>query len=346
MSYSQNDPRWKNIQLGTSEYTIGQAGCYLTSLCETAKKLGHDITPDWLNATLLTMGGDGFVQGGLIARDDILHLLFPDIIYLGSESWFGNTTNLSFFDDNYTIVEIDSSPAKGVQTHFMPVIERQGDALLVDDSWDGQRKLSSAYRGDYGTDNIYKGIKYQKEVTEVIELQPPVFDAGYYLSANPDVAQAGADAKTHWLEYGISEGRASTATFHVQEYVAMYDDIRKAYGSDYKSAIYHYFNAGINEGRYGCFAARDADDALKAQAAEDQRQIAEAQKQAADALASGNATKDQLKTALQKISELEARPAVSQDTLNQIAETNKNVKSIKGTLANVWGGVKKLLGGK
>jgi hypothetical protein len=33
------------------------------------------------------------------------------------------------------------------------------------------------------------------------------FDAGYYLDAYPDVAQAGADPLQHWLNYGVGEGR-------------------------------------------------------------------------------------------------------------------------------------------
>lgn len=75
-------------------------------------------------------------------------------------------------------------------------------------------------------------------------------------------------------------------------------------------------------------------------------QLEKAQSDAAAVLADDAATKQQLKDALQTVADLRAKPTISQDTLDQIAETNKNVKSIKGTLANVWGGIKKLLGGK
>jgi hypothetical protein len=36
---------------------------------------------------------------------------------------------------------------------------------------------------------------------------PPWFDAAAYLEANPDVAAAGADPLTHWLNHGQAEGR-------------------------------------------------------------------------------------------------------------------------------------------
>ena len=40
----------------------------------------------------------------------------------------------------------------------------------------------------------------------------PGFDAGYYLAANPDVAQNwGGDAYSHFVQYGQNEGRAPSA---------------------------------------------------------------------------------------------------------------------------------------
>lgn len=88
----------------------------------------------------------------------------------------------------------------------------------------------------------------------VIETSPPVFNARYYLNANPDVNKKYnvANAKDHWLSNGIKEGRNSAPNFHVKEYLANYPDLQKAYGkTGYAKALLHYYNNGINEGRSG-----------------------------------------------------------------------------------------------
>lgn len=50
----------------------------------------------------------------------------------------------------------------------------------------------------------------------------PIFEVGYYQAANPDLAAAGIrgdeDARRHWLERGIWEGRPSSPVFHLEHY--------------------------------------------------------------------------------------------------------------------------------
>jgi len=43
--YSQRDPRWCHQAIGYSSDTIGEVGCYISSVSMTYKKLGYDITP-------------------------------------------------------------------------------------------------------------------------------------------------------------------------------------------------------------------------------------------------------------------------------------------------------------
>lgn len=112
------------------------------------------------------------------------------------------------------------------------------------------KKISSATQWV----NFDKWIKEE----EVTELQPPVFNEAYYLAANPDVAKAGYRAIDHWQAFGIKEGRASAPNFHVQEYLANYPDLQQAYGTNWLGGIYHYYQFGINEGRFGTKALFDA----------------------------------------------------------------------------------------
>lgn len=99
------------------------------------------------------------------------------------------------------------------------------------------------------------GLKFKYEEKFMIEEQPPVFKAQYYLDNNPDLKRKKftlKQAKEHWLKYGIKEGRNSAPNFHVKEYLANYADLQKAFGkTGYANAVKHYFNNGINEGRSG-----------------------------------------------------------------------------------------------
>lgn len=82
----------------------------------------------------------------------------------------------------------------------------------------------------------------------------PLFSADYYLNANPDVANAYGrnnykGAKSHWDKNGKREGRPSSPSFHVKEYLAINSDLNAAYGTNYMEAINHFISWGIVEGR-------------------------------------------------------------------------------------------------
>ncbi len=80
-----------------------------------------------------------------------------------------------------------------------------------------------------------------------------VFDPVYYSYAHPDLKNAfGSDAAklyTHFLNYGISEGRQAHPTFDVKYYLNNNSDLKNAFGTDYARALRHYINIGHNENR-------------------------------------------------------------------------------------------------
>jgi hypothetical protein len=51
-AFSQRDPRWARDQLGTSSYTIAQAGCLITALASILVDFGVPTDPHRLNAWL------------------------------------------------------------------------------------------------------------------------------------------------------------------------------------------------------------------------------------------------------------------------------------------------------
>lgn len=55
--YSQKDPKYKNVKLGTGSLTIGQAGCFITSICNLLiQKDIIKLTPEDLNKICIKKG--------------------------------------------------------------------------------------------------------------------------------------------------------------------------------------------------------------------------------------------------------------------------------------------------
>lgn len=94
-----------------------------------------------------------------------------------------------------------------------------------------------------------------------------VFDAEYYVENYPDLKAVYGTDKTkllqHFLEYGIKEGRKSSAVFDVKYYLEANQDVRNAFGNDYETAFKHFVKDGYKEFRksseeydgrfYGCY---------------------------------------------------------------------------------------------
>lgn len=89
---------------------------------------------------------------------------------------------------------------------------------------------------------VYNGIDYSA-----------VYNMSDYLSKNSDVKRAvGGDdvaALTHFVTYGMKEGRQASSKFDVNSYRMRYKDLRSAFGYDLPSYYYHYIGSGKAEGR-------------------------------------------------------------------------------------------------
>jgi hypothetical protein len=138
IALSQNDPRWKDENLGEEPggETIGQAGCLLTTLTMMLRQCGEtDATPPAVNQ-LLADAGTPFVE------DDLL--MWPEAVAL-----------FDCFEDSrkvnraYTAAELADLLADGWLVglmradgkHFVYLESIEGDAPLhIIDPWDGQRK--------------------------------------------------------------------------------------------------------------------------------------------------------------------------------------------------------------
>lgn len=89
---------------------------------------------------------------------------------------------------------------------------------------------------------VYNGVDYAA-----------VYNFNYYVDANPDIKAAfGNDdlaVLSHFVNYGMKEGRRSCEAFNVLTYREKNGDLKAAFGDDLKQYYIHYINYGKNEGR-------------------------------------------------------------------------------------------------
>ncbi len=80
-----------------------------------------------------------------------------------------------------------------------------------------------------------------------------IFDAAFYVGKYPELrASFGKDAEklyTHYLNFGIKEGRQPSAKFNPQYYRSNYPDLQAAFANNWRLYVDHYINFGMKEGR-------------------------------------------------------------------------------------------------
>ena len=136
VNYSQGDPAWKAVKIGSSNETIGHVGCALTSVAMLVSGHGYPETPKTLNAKLKARGGyvDAAIIWGAVTS------LYPQIAYRSLVLCRDTDAPLSRIDASITagqpvLVEVDSSPRAGLQTHWVVLYKKQGDDYLMLDPW-------------------------------------------------------------------------------------------------------------------------------------------------------------------------------------------------------------------
>ncbi len=88
-----------------------------------------------------------------------------------------------------------------------------------------------------------------------------IYDGSYYINAYADLKAAftktignrgyvdDAALLSHFVNYGMREGRQGASKFSVKSYYNNYPDLRRAFNFNLKSYYEHFLNYGMNEGR-------------------------------------------------------------------------------------------------
>lgn len=110
-----------------------------------------------------------------------------------------------------------------------------------------------------------------------------VFDASYYYNTYPDLAQAigmNKDALfSHFVTFGIKEGRNCSEEFNPQAYRERYEDLQSAFGNNMAAYCRHYIQFGKAEGRNGRFDGQFCVPAVSGNTEEVKTQPAQQEKQ-------------------------------------------------------------------
>jgi N-acetyl-anhydromuramyl-L-alanine amidase AmpD len=141
--YAQRDARWASQRLGTADgITLGQYGCYVTSMAMLACYYGHPITPAALDD--LYTARQIYVNGDMMP-DDALHRAFPDLELVAVHDYSNVPADLgvlrSIAADPALMaivgLDFDHNPSDGIQTHFSPLADCDGAHVQLADTWYG-----------------------------------------------------------------------------------------------------------------------------------------------------------------------------------------------------------------
>jgi Bacterial SH3 domain/Peptidase_C39 like family len=173
---SQQDPKWKQdiLGFGDPEDTIGYVGCALTSVAMLLSGHGYAETPKSLNQKLKNV--QGFVSAAI--RWDSVSQVYPNVRVKSNISCTTTPAPLELIDAALTagqpaIVQVDSSPADGIQTHWVVVYDKQGDDYLMLDPWPYQPDMT---KEDLLMKRYARGNPLKRAISHVILYE--VFGAG------------------------------------------------------------------------------------------------------------------------------------------------------------------------
>lgn len=165
---SQQDPQWKNDILGFGDPgdTIGYIGCALTATAMLLSGHGYSETPKTLNQKLKNVGG--FVSSAIVWS--AVSKIHPNVTLKAYIPCSTSDAPLAQIDASLAagqpvIVQVDNSPAPGIQTHWVVVYARKGDDYLMLDPWPYSPGVE---KEDYLMQRYAHGMTLKRAISHVI----------------------------------------------------------------------------------------------------------------------------------------------------------------------------------
>ena len=167
--YSQQDSQWKADKLGFGKQdsdTIGYIGCALTSVAMMLSGHGFTETPKTLNKKLQNV--DGFAGAGI--RWYQVSQLYPQIRINSIIKCNDTAAPLAQIDaaiasGQPAIVQVDSTPAPGILTHYVVLYARKGNDYLMLDPWPYQPDVK---KETYLMPRYSQGNPLQRSILQIV----------------------------------------------------------------------------------------------------------------------------------------------------------------------------------
>jgi len=167
--YSQQDPQWKADRLGFGKQesdTIGYIGCALTSVSMMLSGHGYTETPRTLNKKLQSL--EGFAGAGI--RWHTVSQLYPQVRIKSIIACGDTAAPLAQIDaaiaaGQPAIVQVDSTPAPGILTHYVVLYARKGDDYLMLDPWPYQPDVK---KETYLMPRYSQGNPLQRSILQIV----------------------------------------------------------------------------------------------------------------------------------------------------------------------------------
>lgn len=166
--FSQQDPKWKTDILGFGDPgdTIGYIGCALTATAMLLSGHGYSETPKALNQKLKNV--NGFVSAAIMWS--AVNKLYPNVSLKAYIPCSNSDAPLAQIDASIAvgqpaIVQVDRSPASGIQTHWVVLYQRKGDDYLMLDPWPYQPDIT---KEDYLMKRYAQGRTLKHAISHVI----------------------------------------------------------------------------------------------------------------------------------------------------------------------------------
>ncbi len=189
--FSQQDPRWKDVPLGSGPDTIGYFGCALTSVAMLSSGWGLSETPLTLNEKLKAHGG--FVHEAIVWG--AISRIYPALQSGGLTLCTNPPAPIAQIDNSLTsgqpvILEVDFSPAPGLQTHWIVAYSSFGNDYLILDPWPypsdaGPVTLMSRFSHGRTLSAAIKAVAWYEYAAVGGPSAPPPVDTDLYVRAIP-----------------------------------------------------------------------------------------------------------------------------------------------------------------
>lgn len=149
--FLQNDLRWAEETLGSSQYSLAEQGCTITDVAMVLEYLGEDLTPSLLNEVLKSK--EAYTASGNLLWYK-LEEIYP-VEYSFKRVFSARTLEKDLKNGILPIVRVKYG--ENALEHWVLVVGADGNDFLVMDPLNEEKTVSSL--GDYGKVYAYRAIK-------------------------------------------------------------------------------------------------------------------------------------------------------------------------------------------